>query len=470
MGSTRCLRSLRGRNKGKTYKRVDRPHFVVDFQHSTLRFPRHKLIDIFIDLLPAKPIRRVVKSSMTTPENDQANMGHGHLRALLQSGERNSSKMNQRAKQQVSIKRHLSSNNNVCGETIPKSDIQQHIASQRERSLSTSSTSSTSSLSEENEEPLSLLSREPSPFLVATIIESHSVEVQSVLLCAPTRSSSTCSSLANSRHGSILRQRSDVTPSSSSRRRIRFDTQKTEFHASGRTMTAQEWEQCWFSPQDLKSFKVNQADIVKRLFGKPTADSTNTDKGNQASSESSSSSSLSSRRSWLSCKSGKLGSLLSSKRSSTSGIKPKFPHRQPSKKSHLIRQEEEETDWRESMDIIYQECRKVRRGQMVGKVDRELFQKLYQEHEELVGLEVYILFALRGTVSSQVRNILKVARAGRNADATQELKREGEDRSSTRKSNDEELRRHCLRFTLPAKYFVHEMAMAQSSALQGCSF
>ncbi|KAL7569643.1 hypothetical protein ACA910_008299 [Epithemia clementina (nom. ined.)] len=263
---------------------------------------------------------------------------------------------------------------------------------------------------------------------------------------------------------SCLKQLHSSLNASSKKRNVHFDLQQTEYHDNDRSLSSfDEWKACWFSPEDLKSFKLQQAETVKTMFSaRPAAADTEDDEedASVAESVSTSASSIPNKKKKKKLRQKivnilRLNSFAKNDRSSS-----------PSKRSkrHQQQQELEELDWRTSMELIYQECRKLnRRNQLVGHVNRAQFQNLYEKHGELVGLEVYILFALRGSVSSQVRQILQYYR--------ESLLPPDEEDADPRYQQDPdqpiaEFVQKCHLYTLPVRFFVHELALAQSAALR----
>ena len=109
------------------------------------------------------------------------------------------------------------------------------------------------------------------------------------------------------------------------------------------------------------------------------------------------------------------------------------------------------------MARAYQECRKVKRGDLDtlrGHVDRESLKQIYQQHPDLVGLEVYVLYSLRGAVNVQVKRMLDYVK-------------ESEKRASflDAELNEEMFIRASQAMTQPARVLVHEIALAQAALL-----
>ena len=89
---------------------------------------------------------------------------------------------------------------------------------------------------------------------------------------------------------------------------------------------------------------------------------------------------------------------------------------------------------------------------LTGKVDRGSLKHVYDTHADLVGLEVYVLFALRGSVAHQVHRIL-------------EYWVESHRRCTTLEEAEGVFLKTCRSLTQPASVLCHEIAMAQAAAL-----
>jgi len=244
----------------------------------------------------------------------------------------------------------------------------------------------------------------------------------------------TTSSYTYETSGDTIRSRNNL--SDEPIKRIAFNSIPDGYRESGRDMSDEEWERCWFTPTELSQFKKTQADTVKRLFKKKQRNSPlrasfskrlqNKTLFRQADDSKSVDSSVASGGSKNTVKSGASDAI---------GY----------------------GDWRDCIFEAYQECRKVKRGDMdtlTGHVDREKLKGIYEENEDMVGLEVYILFALRGSVSKQVNRILDYWE-----DSWQRVHTLGPDGS------EKVFIKTCRSLTQPAAILVRELAMAQAAVL-----
>lgn len=334
----------------------------------------------------------------------------------------------------------------------------------------------------------------------------------------------------------------DSATSTGRLRRVRFHAGEQlvkEYHKNGRSLSSrEEWQRCWFTARELKSFRMEQAEVVTKLFGQPPANAsipaqaedppTTTSTPDQCvrSSLSSTTTSISPRRRpQLSLM---IQNLLSSH--AVAKWRPRLPFKRRVTRSTQKKHEEiekgqddedfafdafdydieesllsgqivpprPEPDWRESINALYQECCKVAaaskndadaaaKGNSPASIDRSLFQKIYRDRGDLVGLEVYILFALRGSVSTQIRQMLDYYFVDRYTSLPYPVEEEEEDRDDEdperprqrdlgggrrrqhKRANGKppqlELSQKIRRMNLPCQIFVHEMALAQAAAL-----
>uniref|UniRef100_A0A7S2Y8H0 Uncharacterized protein n=1 Tax=Entomoneis paludosa TaxID=265537 RepID=A0A7S2Y8H0_9STRA len=276
----------------------------------------------------------------------------------------------------------------------------------------------------------------------ATVSETVSTASSSALTYRSIIKSSGASAYSSysSSSGGRTRLRSNIHPAGDIKR-INFFLDSNEYHESGRTMSEEEWSSCWYTPNELSQFKKTQAEAVKRLFKKKKSNN-NLQKRP----------SFSRRLKQFKNSNGSDNASTSS--SQVSG---------GSTTNRSMNSANTETvmsnygDWRDILFAAYQECRKVKRGDMdtlTGKIDREQLKEMYQEYSDLVGLEVYVLFALRGSVSKQVNRILDYW-----DDSWQRSHVLGADGSQ------QVFCKTCRSLTQPAAVLVQEIAMAQAAAL-----
>mmetsp|Transcript_20025 Transcript_20025/g.47855 ORF Transcript_20025/g.47855 Transcript_20025/m.47855 type:complete len:287 (+) Transcript_20025:513-1373(+) len=113
-----------------------------------------------------------------------------------------------------------------------------------------------------------------------------------------------------------------------------------------------------------------------------------------------------------------------------------------------VSQSDGEEYWKDTFLRAYVECRRAKKNGMeaCGKVDQASLVKLYQTHEELVGMEKYILYMLRGDITKQVKRILNSV-------------------DQFCEGSEEAFVKECRSMTQPSIRLVQELAAAQSAAM-----
>ena len=266
-------------------------------------------------------------------------------------------------------------------------------------------------------------------------------------------------------------------------RGVRFDLRCNKFYEHGRRTTADELRSCWYMDDELKSFKRKQVEVVKALFARP-----------QDFLEQEQPLSISSPKQRRLGKAKTIMKALMrhpSKRKSLEPeqqpqtlILPPPPEKEevasPSSQESFDLDEDEQPHWRDLMAMAYRECRKVEGSKLLGQVDRDMVAKLYKDYDELVGLETYVLFAMRGSVSAQVDRILEYVKECEKGKVLllrqRQKQREREARAKLNEAEKEILEmdvememqhlllKTCRRLTFPASIFAHEIALAQATA------
>eukprot|EP00527_Entomoneis_sp_CCMP2396_P000772 CAMPEP_0198155810 /NCGR_PEP_ID=MMETSP1443-20131203/69324_1 /TAXON_ID=186043 /ORGANISM="Entomoneis sp., Strain CCMP2396" /LENGTH=255 /DNA_ID=CAMNT_0043822575 /DNA_START=132 /DNA_END=899 /DNA_ORIENTATION=+ len=182
------------------------------------------------------------------------------------------------------------------------------------------------------------------------------------------------------------------------RRHVNFDLALSRCYKNKHNFTPQDSEKMWFDKAELSDIKKEHMDLVRQFF-----------------------------------KSRKRAA--KEQQETTNGATEKDNG------------ESKEEYWKETFQKVYQECRRSSRGSAdaVGRVDRDRLVQLYQRHEQLMGMERYVLYMLRGDINKQVKTLL------------------GSVDQFDFKS-EEAFVLQCRAMTLPSMIFVQEIGLAQRAA------
>lgn len=213
------------------------------------------------------------------------------------------------------------------------------------------------------------------------------------------------------------------------RKTVRFDSGLSRIYKSKISFTEEDSDNLWFSRDELTGIKKEHMELVREFFK--------------------------SRRRVAKDQQEQKAKLQQQEQkpegesSEESNLRGSNEPQNADSTSSATPQDTPEEYWKDTLQRAYKDCRQSEATSTT--VDRDSLAHIYRKYDDLLGMEKYVLFMLRGDVTKQIKKLL-------NSVDQFELAR-------IELNGEEAFVRQCCAMTQPSMAFVQELALAQRTAL-----